>query len=234
MHDVANGRFMMEMLIRDNDLESLLRYAEILHGHLCPYVGLGVKAGQYAMAQLNRNNNGMEEIVAIVECNNCFTDGIQIVTGCTFGNNALIFKDWGKTAVTVARREDGAALRLAVRADYHERMMGNYPGAGPLFQKIVVQRQGTEAEKHQFHHLWEEISAQELSVPVEDQFIIQELKIELPEYARIFASVTCAVCGEKVMEPRVRLQEGKPICLPCLGESYFLLTGQGMSLVKDV
>ncbi|MCL4502615.1 MAG: FmdE family protein [Deltaproteobacteria bacterium] len=41
-------------------------------------------------------------MVAIVECNNCFTDGIQAVTGCTFGNNALIFQDLGKTAVTVA------------------------------------------------------------------------------------------------------------------------------------
>ena len=85
----------------------------------------------------------MEEVVAIVECNNCFTDGIQVVTGCTFGNNALIYKDLGKTAVTVARRHDGAAVRLVVQPDFRERMFGRYPAAGPLFEKVVVQRQGT-------------------------------------------------------------------------------------------
>src|SRR5664280_2902492 len=57
------------------------------------------------MTYRDQENTGMEEVVAIVECNNCFTDGIQVVTGCTFGNNALIYKDLSKTAVTVARRE---------------------------------------------------------------------------------------------------------------------------------
>jgi formylmethanofuran dehydrogenase subunit E len=28
--------------------------------------------------------------------------------------------------------------------------------------------------------------------------------IQVPSYARIFASATCSVCGESVMEPRVR------------------------------
>jgi formylmethanofuran dehydrogenase subunit E len=35
------------------------------------------------MKAVDRNNTGMEELVAIVECNNCFVDGIQVVTGCT-------------------------------------------------------------------------------------------------------------------------------------------------------
>jgi len=102
------------------------------------------------MAALDRPNTGMEEIVAIVECNNCFTDGIQLVTGCTFGNNALIFKDLGKTAVTVARRGDGQAVRLLVRPDYREKMFARYPNTEPLFQKVVVERQGTAEDWHRF------------------------------------------------------------------------------------
>ena len=93
MQEHAHGRQHLERMIRNRDLEGLLNQAESLHGHLCPFVGLGVKAGHYAMAALNRQNTGMEEMVAIVECNNCFTDGIQAVTGCTFGNNALICRD---------------------------------------------------------------------------------------------------------------------------------------------
>ena len=104
MHEHASARAAVETMIRSKDLEGLLRHAETMHGHRCPYLALGVKAGQYAMDYLDQENTGMEEMVAIVECNNCFTDGIQVVTGCTFGNNALIYKDLGKTAVTVARR----------------------------------------------------------------------------------------------------------------------------------
>uniref|UniRef100_A0A7C3WPI2 Formylmethanofuran dehydrogenase n=1 Tax=Desulfobacca acetoxidans TaxID=60893 RepID=A0A7C3WPI2_9BACT len=220
-------------MIRSADLEGLLRQAEHLHGHLCPYVSLGVKAAQYAMKEMDRPNTGMEEIVAVVECNNCFTDGIQMVTGCTFGNNALIFKDLGKTAVTVARREDGFAVRLAVRPDYRDRLLSRYPVAGPLFQKIVVERQGTPEERHHFQHVWQAISFKELQVPLEEQFTLTRLTLKVPPYAPIFASQVCSICGESVMETRVRLRNGKPVCLICAGEDYFLLTGQGMSISRD-
>ena len=70
MHEYVHGRQHIEAMIRNQDLEGLLNQAETLHGHLCPFVSLGVKAGQYAMAALNRENTGMEEVVAIVECSN--------------------------------------------------------------------------------------------------------------------------------------------------------------------
>ncbi len=73
----------------------------------------GVIAGYLAVRELGVKSRGMEEVIAIVETNNCFADGIQVVTGCTFGNNALIFKNVGKTAVTVAK-QDGTAIRIAL------------------------------------------------------------------------------------------------------------------------
>jgi formylmethanofuran dehydrogenase subunit E len=216
-------------MIRNQDLEGLLNQAETLHGHLCPFVSLGVKAGQYAMAALNRQNTGMEEVVAIVECNNCFTDGIQMVTGCTFGNNALIFRDLGKTAVTVARREDGQAVRLIVKPDYRPKMMARYPAAGPLFHKIVVERQEAAPEElHRFHHLWEAIARRELQTPIEEQLHIQQLTIAMPEYARIFESLLCSVCGEQVMASRVVEQDGRTLCRLCAGGRVPVLNGQGI------
>ena len=96
MHEHASARQAVEAMIRGNDLEGLLRHAETIHGHRCPFLALGVKAGRYAMDYLEQENTGLEEVVAVVECNNCFTDGIQVVTGCTFGNSALIFQDLGE------------------------------------------------------------------------------------------------------------------------------------------
>lgn len=228
MHEFGEARQVIETMIRAGDLAGLLRQAEALHGHLCPMVALGVKAGQFAMQALNQANTGMEEVVAIVETNNCFSDGIQVVTGCTFGNNALIYKDLGKTAATVARRDTGQAVRLAVKPNFREHLFAKYPAAGPLFQKVVVERAGSHEDHHRFEHVWAAMSRRELDAPLEEQLTVQHLTIVVPAYARIFASVTCTCCGESVMEPRVRLKEGKPVCLACAGEDFYLLTGQGI------
>jgi formylmethanofuran dehydrogenase subunit E len=228
LHEFANARQPIEAMIRSGDLEGLLRQAEAIHGHLCPFVSLGVKAGQYAMKHLDTGSTGMEEVVAIVECNNCFTDGIQVVTGCTFGNNALIFRDLGKTAVTVALRGNGRGVRLVVRPEYRDEMFARYPAAGPLFEKVVVQRNATPEEEHHFHHIWPAMAHKELERPLEESLVVKEVSVKLPSYARIFPSVTCSQCGENVMEPRIRLVQGQPTCLPCAGAEYAELTGQGI------
>ena len=178
MHEFAHARQSIEAMIRSGDLEGLLRQAEALHGHLCPMVAMGVKAGQYAMKFLDTGSTGMEEVVAVVECNNCFTDGIQVVTGCTFGNNALIFRDLGKTAVTVARRGSDQGVRLVVRPEYREEMFARYPAAGPLFEKVVVQRNATPEEEHHLHHIWPAIAYKELERHLEESLVVAEVKVK--------------------------------------------------------
>jgi formylmethanofuran dehydrogenase subunit E len=187
------------------------------------------------MDYLDQENTGMEEVVAIVECNNCFTDGIQVVTGCTFGNSALIYKDLGKTAVTVARRQNGAAVRLVVHPDYRQRLFARYPAAGPLFEKVVVQRQGTHEDQHRFHHLWQAVARRELEeVDLSEQFLIETCTIQMPAFARILATEVCERCGEGVMESRVRVQAGQKVCLACAGEAYHILTGQGIGCSREI
>jgi formylmethanofuran dehydrogenase subunit E len=224
-----NPRAPIEVLIREGDLEGLLRKAGELHGHFCPYVALGVRAGYLALTALGIEQNlGMEEVLAIVETNNCFSDGIQVVTGCTFANNALIYRDLGKTAVTVAKR-DGTAVRVALRADYSERFDDRYPEAAVLFQKIVRERQQpTPVEQTRLMELWAEASAGQLDIPAEGLFTVQPQHIEVPAYAPIFASATCALCGESVMESRARLVDGQPACLVCASAATYQLDGAGI------
>ena len=233
MHEHASARQALEQMIRSNDLEGLLRHAETIHGHRCPMLALGVKAGCYAMNYLETENTGLEEVVAVVECNNCFTDGIQVVTGCTFGNSALIFKDLGKTAVTVARRRDGKAVRLCVRADFREQMFARYPAVAPLFEQVVIQGQGSDEDRHRFQHLWQAVARRELQeVALEEQFLIQPLTMTLPPLARRFATLTCSRCDEGVMEPRIRIKGGQMLCLACAGEEYYVLTGLGVGCAR--
>lgn len=81
-------------MIETDDLPGLLRKTGELHGHHCVGSALGVIAAHKAMKELGiKETTGMEHVLAIVETNNCFSDGVQVVTGCTFGNNALIYRD---------------------------------------------------------------------------------------------------------------------------------------------
>jgi len=206
----------IEELITKGDLRGLLKKTGELHGHFCSHSALGVKAAYFAMRELKIVNTGMEEVVAIVETNNCFSDGIQMVTGCSFGNNSLIYRDYGKTAVTVAKR-DGTAIRIALNPTFEESRAEKYPEANALFE-----------ESARLMHLSEEIAVELLDADDSELFIIERKTITLPEYAPIFASVRCSRCGENVMETRARVADGKPVCIPCSGDEHYAMKGDGI------
>jgi formylmethanofuran dehydrogenase subunit E len=54
-----------------------------------------------------------------------------------------------------------------------------------------------------------------LNAPADDLFEIKHLTADLPETARIYPSLICDNCGEKVMEPRTRKVGEQTLCIPC-------------------
>jgi len=78
--------------------KELIEKAKEFHGHVCPFLVLGLRMSEIAMEKLGVKKAGLaetveEEVLAIVEVNNCMVDGVQIATGCTLGNNSLIYLD---------------------------------------------------------------------------------------------------------------------------------------------
>lgn len=220
----------IEKAIADGNYQKLLRLSGLLHGHYCPGLALGVKAAARAVRELGGvASTGMEEIVAIVETNNCFADGVQMVTGCSLGNNALIYRDYGKTAFTLAKRT-GQGIRIVAVFERVERERS--PEAAALWEKVVVKRSGNEEESRHLRELWKELSLRVVELPDEEVLKIEKVNIAVPAFARIFASISCSVCGESVMEPRARVKDGKLVCLPCSGQPYYELAGDGMSIAR--
>jgi len=216
----------IEQLIQKGDLESLLNKAAELHGHFCSYLAYGVKAGYIGIKEIGSKNIGMEETVAIVETNNCFSDGIQMITGCTFGNNALIYKDVGKTSVTLTRR-DGSAIRIVLDPIYEKSLETEYPEANELWEKIVVKREkATPQEQNRLMELFAEQAFSELKKPVDKMFRITRMRIDMPSYAPIFNSVICPLCGEKTYKPTIL--NGKSVCKDCAEANYYVLNGKGI------
>jgi len=218
--------------------EEFIRRVKEFHGHICPFVVLGLRAAEIALSRLGVKDVGVvetvrEDVVAVVEVNNCFADGVQVFTHCTFGNNSLIYMDTGKNAVTVFRRGSRRGVRIYVDA---ERIKEKYfpKEALELFRKVVVERVGSVEDVIRLHKLWEEVGLVMARVPEED-FIIQDVEVvEEFERAPMFESIRCSKCGELVMAPKVVYVDGRPYCRVCVGREVPAVIGRGISTVSHI
>ncbi|MGV1100761.1 FmdE family protein [Thiovibrio sp. JS02] len=180
------------------------------HGHVCPGLALGFRAAEVALVELGIARAHDEELVAVCENRSCAVDAIQVVTGCTAGKGNLLFDDLGKQVYTFIKRQTGEAVRLAViweaspeSAEMQEAWARFSRGeAGPEVMRLIRAR---KAEKVK------EIRA---AAP-QTLFRISRGKGPVPEAAKVYASVRCERCGEKVMEPMLCLKAGQRLCIPC-------------------
>jgi formylmethanofuran dehydrogenase subunit E len=183
------------------------------HGHMCPGLAIGIRVAEQAIVEMGERP-GDEEVVAIVETDNCAVDAIQFITGCTFGKGNLIHLDYGKNAFRFIRRSDSKAIRIRVKPDAWNPLR---PDEDQLTKRW---REGTtsEMEKQEAVRLQQQRTEMILNAPLTDLLEVQSIQPEIPARARIFNSVACARCREKTMETRLHLLEGKAYCPECFEE----------------
>ena len=180
------------------------------HGHACPGLALGYRVALYALKKLAGRASD-EELVAIVENNSCAGDAVQVMTGCTFGKGNLIFKDYGKQVYTFIRRPSGDGIRISIdwqppeETGQEKKMWARYM-KGDHSAKVLAMVHNRKMKKIDVI----------LNAKDTELLTIRRGKMILPVEARIYPGIRCAVCGEKVMEPRARVTEGKMVCIPCL------------------
>jgi len=179
------------------------------HGHICPGLVLGYRVSMLALKELGERAED-EELVAIVENNSCAVDAVQVMTGCTFGKGNLLFKDYGKQVYTFIKRPSGEGLRISItwesppETEEEKKMWERYM-RGDHSDKVLKTVHDRKSRK----------TDAILHARDEDLFKISKGKMEFPEEAEIYTSIRCALCGEKVMEPRARVKDGKIVCIPC-------------------
>jgi formylmethanofuran dehydrogenase subunit E len=205
----------------------LLKTAEI-HGHFCPGSALGVMAAMYGLELICGGDifsEGLEDLMAVVEINACFADGVQAVSGCTLGNNALVYRDFGKHAVTFAIRGVDTAIRVCARPDFRSCIHRLVPEFYPLMEKVIKNRAGTEADEKQFKEKGREAAFALIQLDFEQLLSTNWIRSDLPGYAPIVGSVICPVCGEQLMSTKAA-RNGE--CLACSSGEYFQVEGQGI------
>ena len=173
-------RVEIEKMIRNDDLAGLLRMTALMHGHHCVGSAMGVMAGHLAMKTLGVvESTGMEHLIAIVETNSCFSDGVQMVTGCSFGNNSLVYRDYGKTAFSLVER-GGEGVRVSARTDLGDLLKDRNPETQELYRRIVNERDATPEEEARMMELNKRHCFQVLEIPVEKVFKLERVEAELP------------------------------------------------------
>ncbi len=191
-----------------------MKFADVVkfHGHACPGLAFGFRVSKVALRETGRARD--EELVAVVENNSCAVDAIQVVTGCTFGKGNLIFEDYGKQVYTFIKRPTGEAVRIAViwkapAEDEQTTKMWKRFDQGDRSKEVMQAIKARKATKMKGI----------LAAEPEELFDIRHLTVQVPEPARVFPSLRCSVCNEKIMEPMARIIEDKIYCIPCAAET---------------
>ena len=181
------------------DEQALLERAIAFHGHHCPGLTIGFRASLIGLRELGVERAQDEELVAIAETDACGLDAVQVLTGCTIGKGNLILRDWGKQVFSFGRRSDGRLVRVALR-----------------YGALSREEDGDLPEEERRRRSLERLQM----LPDEALFDVRWVEAPLPPPARLFRTVQCGRCGEGVMEARVRLRDGQPLCPACYGPEY--------------
>ena len=184
-----------------------------LHGHRCPAMPMGLRAGAAAMNALGVERAKDGQLLALVElgddhCATCFADGVQAITGCTFGKGTIRKLQLGKWGLTLIDKKTQRAVRVSPKAEAME--------ASKQSDFITQYRsQGIPASQ-----VPAEV-ADPLIARVMDSSDDQLLKVgKVVDYAyqdppHSFSSFVCESCGEMVVEGYGRIKGGKHVCIPC-------------------
>jgi formylmethanofuran dehydrogenase subunit E len=193
--------------------DELYKAGLLLHGHKCPAMPMGLRAGLAALEALGVSRAADGQLTALVEvdrdhCATCYADGVQMATGCTFGKGNIQKLGYGKFALTLVDNKTGRSVRVVTRPETIQRSKES--------EFIQHRMNGVPASKID-PKLVEPMVEMMLSAPAESLFQIGPVvEITLPKpRPHDFNTITCAECGEVAVERYARVKNGKIVCMPC-------------------
>ncbi len=168
------------------ETKELMEKATRFHGHICPGLAIGVLAAKYVLEHGFKYSPN-EEVVAVVENDNCSIDAFQALLGTTYGKGNLIHQDYGKLNYYFYNRETEKAIKLSLKS------------------KAFGKKKLSKHER--IKHL--------LDSKPENIFSIYEIEFNPPGLAEIEESIPCDICGEPTMNSRLMFYKNSSMCIPC-------------------
>lgn len=155
------------------------------------------------LRELGMDSDGpFRNLVVYMEIDRCGADAVQAITGCSLGHRTLKYRDLGKFAATFVDTRDLGAVRVSVceknRAKHDQ------------LNKTEVIRALMEAPEPEVLRV-EKVT---LAIPPED----------LPGFPK--GTAVCSECGERVMDRREVVVDGKVLCRSCAHGRYYKVVGE--------
>jgi formylmethanofuran dehydrogenase subunit E len=195
------------------DTDKLYEAGLLLHGHKCPAMPMGLRAGLAALEALGVERAADGQLTALVEidrdhCATCYADGIQMATGCTFGKGNIQKLGYGKFAVTLIDNKTERSVRVLTRNETIQKSKES--------EFIQFRKKGVPASKIE-PGLVTPLVDFILSSSVVRLFEIGMVKEGKPPVGRPhdFNTIICEGCGETVVERYARVKNSKIVCMPC-------------------
>lgn len=198
------------------EAKEFLKAGQAFHGHKCPGMPLGLRVGAAAMNKLGVERSRDGQLVALVElgedhCATCFADGIQMITGCTFGKGNIKKLQYGKWGVTLIDTKTGRAVRVSPKAEV---MLANKKS-----DFVTKYREKGIPASHVPEEVVEPLVRKVMNTPEGQLLTVGEVTdYEVQKRSDSFAGIICDSCGEMVVEEYSRMVGDRRVCIPCYGK----------------
>lgn len=175
-----------------------LRLANVVyyHGHLCPELAVGYRAALVAEREMGLCRDNATEFYIYAENMSSAIEALQLMTGCSIGNQNFFAYDLGKHVYYFGRinanYEPGQALRLAL-----VNRVVNLETIDNLDRKIST-GQATGAEHDQYSRAIDTAVQEILDLPEEQLFAKKWVLLHPPRASKRISYTKCSSCGEIV------------------------------------
>lgn len=195
-------------------LEELFYVGLKFHGHKCPAMPMGLRAGMAAMRVLGVERSQDKELFLESETGKthaagCFLDGLMTATSCTYGKSNIQKLYYNKMAFTLTEVATGRSVRVSLKPGFLEQSVQS-----PFVQKrkegIPPQLIPTEITEPLINRI--------LSLPEEQFLEIGEVIVRAmpPKQKGCFEVKRCGTCGEAVFADKLtEKNDGSALCIPC-------------------
>lgn len=112
------------------ELKSILEKAAKFHGHLGPFLVVGVRMGLAGLKKVGKHSNSELTVEASLPLRvpfSCVIDGLQVTTHCTTGNQKLSLKDSNSIQARF-KRKAGTGVTVTLNTSAFEEMKSHFLG----------------------------------------------------------------------------------------------------------
>ncbi len=197
------------------NFEELFETALKFHGHKCPAMPMGLKAGLAAMDKLGVEHSKDKELAVIAETGKghaagCFLDGVMVATGCTYGKSNIEKIYYNKLAFTLIDNNTGRSVRVSIKPDFLEKALNS-----PFVQKRKAGVPPQDIAPEITDPLVSKVKGLDESMFLD----IGEIKTrEIKKGKGVFEAKRCENCGELTFVNKLRIGlDGKTVCIGCSG-----------------